>query len=691
METLLRQTWEFKSIKERGIPFPLSHYHDPSSHYPIIAVKDSFLEAESLLEIASSVQVISECVTFLGKNQEEYPVLYHLTATVSTPKIIATTIKAKIDDTGKLKDNASPELNLVRKKLKDYGHRARKLVEQMFREAVKNVLVPEGSSPVIREGRVVIPVLSEFKRKIRGVIMDESATGQTVYMEPTEVIEANNEIRNLELEERRESIRLLKELTSVLRDHLDEIKTGFDFLGELDCIQAKAKFSIEIESDLPTLVEGPELNWLEARHPLLFISHKGKSPVVPLTIDLKSDQRFLLVSGPNAGGKSVCLKTVGLIQYMVQCGLLVPLNGKSKVGIFQHIFLDIGDQQSIENDLSTYSSHLRNMRYFVDRADETTLVLMDELGAGTDPNFGGGIAQAILQYLVEKKVWGVVTTHYYNLKLFADNHDGIRNAAMQFNSQKLEPMFILEIGKPGSSFALEIARKTGLDKRIINEAENIIGKDLTGLETLIKKVSDERQNLEKREQEVRSKEVRYNELLNKYTQLTEVIESQKKEIIGKAKEQASQLLKQTNKEIEKTIRHIKENRAEKKETQKVRKGLQSLEKIVEHNRDVISPGKNEKIEVGDHVKLIGQDVGGKVISIKGNSALVQFGDMRSSVKLDKLVKSGVSNPKSPTSRARSLGVDILSKQSNFNTTLDVRGKRVEEIIPILDQFLDDAV
>lgn len=690
IKTSLAESREYKSLKERSETFPLARYYDPSSHYPVIAVEGGFIESETLREIALSLQAVFDCIDFLFKHREAYPSLYELTIPVDLRKGIAETIHQKIDDTGNLKDNASPELLRIRKKLKDETHRARKLVDQMFREAFGNGFVPEGRSPVVRDGRVVIPVLAEFKRKVKGVILDESATGQTVYMEPTEVIEANNELRNLELDERREIIRLLKELTSLLREVLPQMKQAFKLLGKFDFIQAKTRLAMEIEGDLPKVVEGPHLNWIEARHPLLFISHKGKSPVIPLTIDLTGSERFLLVSGPNAGGKSVCLKTVGLIQYMIQCGLLAPLQEKSVVGIFRGIFLDIGDQQSIENDLSTYSSHLRNMRYFVEKSNEETLVLMDELGAGTDPNFGGGIAESILKTLVSKKVWGVATTHYYNLKLYAESQDGIRNASMQFDSKKLEPLFVLEIGKPGSSFALEIAKKTGLSKNIIEDAEQIIGKDLTGLENLIKKVNEEKLGLAQREAQVKANEVRYKELLNKYQRLSEELESRKKEIINKAKEEASLLLKQTNREIEKTIRHIKENRAEQKETRKVRKNLQGLEQNVRPSNVIKSTFKPGEFEEGDYVRLVGQDVVGRVISLKDKTAIVQFGDMRSTIAIHKLIKSSAGEAKAKSPR-RSHGIDILSKQSNFSPTLDVRGMRVDELIPIVDQFLDDAV
>ncbi len=690
IKTLLSQAREFKSIRERGLPFSISNYVDPTDFYPVIAIEDSFIEAASLWEISGSLQVITGCHNFLIKEKDAFPQLFNLTDSLVPFGELIHAIRNKIDELGQVKDNASPELQRVRKKLRDETHRARKLIDLMFREALGKGMVPDGSAPVIRDGRVVIPVLSEYKRKIAGVIMDESATGQTVFMEPTEVIEANNEIRNLELEERREIVKILKNLTSLLRSHLSALKLGFEFLGRIDCLQAKTRFAIEIEADLPVLVEKQIIDWKQARHPLLVLAHKNRSPVVPLTIDLTEENRFLLVSGPNAGGKSVCLKTVGLIQYMVQCGLLVPMHEQSEVGIFHSLFLDIGDQQSIENDLSTYSSHLRNMRQFVAKANDKSLVLMDELGAGTDPNFGGGIAEAILKKLVEQGVWGVATTHYYSLKLFAENTSGIRNAAMQFDSRRLEPLFVLEIGKPGSSFAIEIARKIGLDDGIISDAQRIIGADLTGLEDLIKRVNDEKLSLSRRELEVKSKESKFNELLNRYNQLSQDLEANRKQIINKAKEEASALLKQTNKEIEKTIRHIKENSAEKKETRKVRLNLLGLEKTIKPASGDDRAIKKVPIKVGDSVRIMGQEVSGKVVSIKGVNAIVQFGDMRSSVKMEKLVK-GSSGDASNLSSRKTLGLDLLSKQTHFNQTLDARGMRAEAIIPVLDQFLDDAV
>ena len=687
----LHQNLEFKQILEKAEIFPASHYFDPEELWSTIAIEDSFIEEESFQEIILSLHTIFEIKQFLAKGKEIYPELSLLSEPVLLDKKILQHVQSKFDDVGKIRDSASAELGKIRKKLREEQLRVRRLIDQVFRHAADNGYTPDGVSPTIRDGRIVIPLLAEHKRKVRGFIIDESATGQTVYMEPAEVLEANNEIRDLELAERREVVKILRELTQLLREHLGPLKSAYSFLAQMDFARARAKFSMDIGADLPQLKEKPDLNWLHARHPLLFLSLRGKRPVIPLTIDLTEQERFLLVSGPNAGGKSVVLKTTGLIQYMVQCGLLVPLHEKSTVGIFQHIFLDIGDQQSIENDLSTYSSHLRNMNYFILKANENTLVLMDELGSGTDPNFGGGIAQAILTTLVRKKVWGVATTHYYNLKLFASVEDGIRNAAMLFNSKKLEPLFTLEIGKPGSSFALEIARKTGLPTETIQAAESIIGKDLTGLETLMKTVADEKQLATRKIIELQQKEKKLTEELNRYQQLSTGLESRKKEIIDKAKAEASTLLKDTNREIEKTIRHIRENKAEKKETRKVRDGLRGLVDKIQPTEILAVPKVNEPFKEGDKVRIIGQKVTGTVLSIKGNQAMVQFGELRSNVKASQLIRSDQVEVDPVLKKARSLGINVYQKQSNFSTTLDIRGKRVEETIPLLDQFIDDAI
>jgi DNA mismatch repair protein MutS2 len=688
---LLRRSWELQAIIQKGDAFPFSNYFDPEEHLPLITVEGGFLEEEAFHLIILSLQSIFAARTFLEKSREDYPFLHEMSSEVKLPQSLLRDIQSKFDDTGKIKDNATPELARIRKRLNEERSRIRRLIDQVFRQASQEGWTPEGVSPTIRDGRMVIPLLAEHKRKVRGVTVDESATGQTIYLEPTEILEANNELRDLELADRKEVIRILRELTSMIRKHLPDFKDAYVFLGLLDLNRAKAKLSIDLESNLPLATNQPALNWVNARHPLLFLTlRKAHRPIVPLNISLDQQQRFLLVSGPNAGGKSVCLKTTGLIQYMFQCGLPVPVDEQSTLGVFNHIFIDIGDQQSIENDLSTYSSHLKNMNFFLHNADDRSFVLMDELGSGTDPNFGGGIAQSVLSKLVSNKVWGVATTHYYNLKVFASNTQGIANGAMLFNTQKLEPLFVLEIGKPGSSFALEIARKTGLPTEIIQGAEEIIGKDLAGLESLMKSVADDKLRNTKRSAELKAREDELSEQIAYYEKVTGDLESRKKEIIDRAKTEASGLLKETNREIEKTIRHIRENKAERKETRKVREGLKDLEAKVKTEPKEKEPAKDDTLKEGDKVRIRGQEVTGTLISVKGSNAVVEFGDLRSHVKLAQLIRSDRVDPGIIT-KARSMGLDIHKRQAHFESTLDVRGKRVEELIPTLTQFLDDAI
>jgi DNA mismatch repair protein MutS2 len=504
------------------------------------------------------------------------------------------------------------------------------------------------------------------------------------------VLEANNEIRDLEHAQKREVIRILKQLTDDVRTHLPELTVAYEFLAEIDFIRAKAKLSIDLNADLPQLESRPAVKWLKARHPILFLTLKEKRAIVPLDIDLSDQERMLLVSGPNAGGKSVCLKTVGLLQYMVQCGLLLPLLPDSVVGVFDDIFIDIGDQQSIENDLSTYSSHLKNMAFFLNNATGKSLILMDELGAGTDPNFGGAIAQSILHSLLDKKAWGVATTHYYNLKLFAGQHAGVRNAAMRFDEKNLLPLYQLDIGKPGSSFALEIAQKTGLPKNALEEAQQLVGKELMGFESLVRNLEKDKNELTERVRNLEKQERELKALLSKYDSLTHELESRKKEIIEKAKVEANSLLRETNKEIEKTIRHIRANQAERKETLKVRKNLQELTKKVTTAPEKKEPVEVGEFKVGDKVRIIGQDGAGKILTLKGKNAIVQFGEIKSTVAVSKLEKQS-GRATEVEKKLQSVGIKLHEKQSRFSPTLDVRGKRVDEAVALLEQFLDDAI
>jgi len=690
IKTLLKQNLEFRQILEKGEPFPSRYFFDPTEWIQKISIEGNWLEAEDFLNLAYSLETIIGSKAFLVKSAELYPELFRMAEVVTVTSPLARSIFLKIDDKAAVRDTASAELGRIRKKLRDDQGRLRKLADQIFRTAVGESWVPEGALPTIRDGRVVIPIHAEHKRKLKGFILDESATGQTVFMEPAEMLDANNEIRDLEHAEKREVIRILRELTDEFRTQLPALKIAYRFLAQIDFVRAKAKFSLEINSDLPIIENKPEMVWYNARHPLLYLSLKGKREVVPLSIELNQQERMLLVSGPNAGGKSVCLKTVGLLQYMVQCGLLIPVSDRSRVGIFQDIFLDIGDQQSIENDLSTYSSHLQNMNVFIQSASDRSLALLDELGSGTDPNFGGAIAQAILDTLLQKRVWGVATTHYYNLKLFAGQHQAIRNAAMRFDDRNLVPLYVLDIGKPGSSFALEIARKTGLPQNTIIEAEELVGKDLAGFETLVKSLERERQELSEKIKRLERQDSEMKQSLAKYQMLYSDLETRKKEIISKAKEDASTLLKETNREIEKTIRHIKENKAEKKETTKVRRNLETLtQKIGETPKK--EKRSTEVLKEGDRVRIIGQEGNGIILAVQGKNGVVQFGAMKSVIKLEKLEKITVSVEKEFVTKLRSVGINVHEKRANFNSTLDIRGKRVDEVISILDQFMDTAI
>jgi DNA mismatch repair protein MutS2 len=687
---LLGMNNEMLTVLKNGEPLPFSGYFDPEELIPVIRVEGTFLEEAAFHTIAQSLESMFGALKFLRDKSEEYPNLFTLTRNVNLSPSVLKKIKAVLDDEGRVRDSATPELHRIRRQLGSEKLRVRKLVDQVFRQASSQGWIPDGASPTIRGGRMVIPLLAEHKRKLRGAIHDESATGQTVFIEPTEVLEASNELRDLELAERREVIRVLKELTSVLRSNLDNFMGAYEFLGLIDLNRAKAKVSIDLDAHHPSLKDAPGVDWINARHPGLVINLKGKREVVPLNVSLTDSTRFLLVSGPNAGGKSVCLKTVGLIQYMIQCGLLVPLDEKSTAGIFSGMFIDIGDQQSIENDLSTYSSHLRSMDYFLRQASDSSLVLMDELGSGTDPNFGGGIAQAVLSQLVGNKTWGVATTHYYNLKTFAANTPGIMNGAMLFDTQNLQPLFVLETGRPGSSFALEIARKIGLPGETLQLAEQIIGADLAGLETLMKSVSEEKVKNVKMASELKQKESELNKLIANYEHLAAALESRKKEIIDRAKDEAQGLLKDTNREIEKTIRHIRENRAEKAETRKVRENLKHLEARVKKPGGHPKPVVAEKLKPGDKVRMHGQEVTGTLEEINGTNAIVQFGNLRSHVKVDRLVRSD-QKIEDKSQGTVSLGVDYQRRQSEFDSTLDIRGKRVEDVLPLITRFMDDAV
>jgi len=697
IERLLGQTNEFLKIIRSDDNFPTNHFIDVSHALKKSRTEGAFLNEQELLDICNSLKAISNCATFLEKHKEEYPHLYSLSQFVAFDKHVITAIESKIDKNGEVKDNASPALAKIRSELKSGYTKVKKLVDRIYREASNSGYVPEGASLTVRDGRMVIPIAAEYKRRVKGFIHDESSTGQTVFIEPTDVLEGNNELRELENAQKREVIKILTELTDLIRLNLSPIQKGYSFLSKIDFIRAKALLAIDMEALLPKVDDKRNTRWNEARHPLLYLSYKqsGKH-VVPLSIQMNPDQRLIIISGPNAGGKSVCLKTVGLLQYMLQCGMLVPVAENSTCGIYQNIFIDIGDEQSLDNDLSTYSSHLTNMKYFLGHADPKTLILIDEFGTGTDPQFGGAIAEGILDKLVQKQCQGVITTHYSNIKIYAEDHEGAVNGAMKFDMQELEPLYELEIGKPGSSFSLEISRKIGLDKKVLEYAKHAIGEKKVDVDELILKLEKQQQEITQRDRDLKSSEQKVRSLEQKYSRLYEELETNKKKILAQAKNEASDLLSKTNKEIEKTIRHIKENKAQKTETVKARRRLEELRGKVKPQEERSLKKPQEVVEgpinVGDQVKLKDKDVVGEVLDIKGKDAEVKMGALKSMIKLSRLDKISNRQSKKLQSNPKcGRGMDMAEKRANFSSTLDLRGKRGEEALPLVDKFIDDAL
>ncbi len=596
---------------------------------------------------------------------------------------------------GQVPDTASKELRHIRQQRLSEEGGLRKKVEQVFRQAGKQGYVPEGATVGIRNGRMVIPVKATHKRHVPGFIHDESASGSIVFLEPAAVLEANNRIVELQLAEKREIERIMRELTARVGAQLPAIKDTNEWLATLDLLRAKARLAISLEANMPVLVEdGIELPGL--RHPLLVLSAgKQKRQVVPHHISLDKQERIMLISGPNAGGKSVALKSVGLNQYMLQCGLLPCVQPQARCRVFKDIFIDIGDEQSLDNDLSTYSSHLRNMAVMLRHAGPASLVLIDEFGSGTDPAFGGAIAEAVLAALLERGCYGIITTHFSNLKSFADKHEGVVNAAMLFDSDKLQPLYQLEKGRPGSSFSLVMAARAGLPEEVVQAAEEKLGAGQIKVEKLLARLEAEKQQLEEQNNQLATKLTRLEEDRQRYEQLLQELTSKKKEYLAKAREEAAALLARTNREIEKTIRHIKENQAEKQETKKARQRLQRLTDELQprHKPDKRKQATSQAIKPGDRVLLTDRQVEGEVVAVTGKKARVMIGELQTVVPLADLQKiSAVSKRKGRSKRnAGNAAQKLNEKMLHFAPVLDIRGMRAEEALPQLQRFLDEAI
>ncbi|HRX31339.1 MAG TPA: Smr/MutS family protein [Tenuifilaceae bacterium] len=723
VELWIKQVDEMKSICMMEQGFPVDGYFDVTPSLRKIAKEGNWLDETELVNLRQSLNAIKQLITFVGKVTEKYPTIAQLAKGVSYYPYVTERIDAILDKFGRIKDNASSELAQIRSSITSRQSSVSKLVQTILRSARDQGVVESDVSPTIRDGRVVIPVAAGNKRKLKGIVHDESATGKTVFIEPVEVVELNNEIRELEYEEKREVVRILIEFANVIRPYLPDLLNAYNFMGEIDFIRAKALLAIEFNGTKPIINEGKGIFLKQAKHPILQFALKkeGKS-VVPLDIELNQENRILLISGPNAGGKSVCLKTVGLLQYMFQCGFLPSALENSEMGVFKNIFIDIGDEQSIENDLSTYSSHLFSMKHFLKNADSDSLVLIDEFGAGTEPTAGGAIAEAILQTFCNLQTFGVITTHYSNLKHFAANTPGIINGAMLFDHVKIEPLFKLEMGKPGSSFAFEIARKIGLPEDVVVSAAGKVGADYVTFEKHLREISRDKRYWEKKRENIRIANKKADAAQEKLQKELEEVERQRKQIIADAKAEAESLLSDTNKTIENTIRIIKETNAQKEETKQAREELEQFKETVQNvtltdaeiekkieqikRRQERKAQKREDEKVvkkkvvaekpivpGDKVNVKGSDLVGEVLSISTDTASVAFGEMITVQKVNRLkrVVPGNSDNSKSVGFPQKSGFDVYNRRLNFKTDIDVRGFRADEALETVQDLVDDAL
>ena len=747
----LEQVREFRRLQEEADDFPLQYFFDVRQSVARIRLDGTYLETNELFDLRRSLETIHLIVRYLNRTDEPtdsepvrypYPALHRLTQDVLTFPQLIQRIDQLIDKFGNIRDSASVDLARIRSELAKTEGSVSRTLYSILRLAQSEGLVEKDINPTLRDGRLVIPVAPGLKRRIKGIVHDESATGRTVYIEPAEVVEANNRIRELEAEEKREIIRILKEFSVVLRPRIDDILYSYDFLAVIDLVRAKALLAARLTAFEPVINAFPHIDWIQAVHPLLQSSlQKQEKSVVPLDIMLTREHRILIISGPNAGGKSVCLKTVGLLQYMLQCGLSIPIGERSTVGIFQNIMIDIGDEQSIENDLSTYSSHLMNMKQMIRQADDCTLLLIDEFGSGTEPQIGGAIAESVLRQYCKKGVYGVITTHYQNLKHFAEDHNGVVNGAMLYDRQEMRALFQLQIGQPGSSFAIEIARKTGLPEEVIRDASEMVGTAYIQSEKYLQDIIRDKRYWENKRRTVHQREKEMEKTIAKYENAISEIEQNRKEILRKAREEAEELLRESNRKIEQTIREIRESQAEKEETKRIREELNAFkeevkefdtkdndEKIarkmvqIQQRKERHEKRKREKAEerrrdadavkvavqdkrsassagfqMGDAVRIKGLSSVGKVKSVDGKIATVIFGDMRTKMRTDRLeyVKT-VEQAKTESSLqsysvSRSTRETIDNRKLNFKQDLDIRGMRGDEALNAVTYFIDDAI
>ena len=767
----LKQVREFRLLTETADDFPMQYFFDVRESIKRIKLEGTHLEENEVWDLRRSLETITNIVKYLNSDEfigdsiahmaiveYKYPTLQRLTKDVTTFPAMIRRIDSILDKFGKIKDSATMTLAGIRHDLQKLEGSISRTLYTILHSAQREGLVDKDAAPTIRDGRLMIPVSPAVKRKISGIVHDESATGKTVFIEPTEVVEANNRIREMEAEERREIVRILTVFTDEVRPHVTEILNSYNFLAQIDLIRAKAELAKQMKAiePSPQILSKPHIDWIQAIHPLLQLSlEKQGKKVVPLDITLREERGdkkapsgwLLIISGPNAGGKSVCLKTVGLLQYMLQCGLSIPVGERSICGIFQNIMIDIGDEQSIEDDLSTYSSHLTNMKQMIRYANPNTLLLIDEFGGGTEPTIGGAIAEAVLKQFWMKKAFGVITTHYQNLKHFAEDHEGVVNGAMLYDRQQMQALFQLSIGQPGSSFAIEIARKTGLPEEVINDASDIVGREYVQSDKYLQDIVRDKRYWEGKRQTIHQHEKRLEVRGEKLEADIEEIERQRKEILRKAKEQAEELLRESNRKIENAIREIRESQAEKEAAKRIREELEAFKQQVneidtkasdemierkmrqiqerkerkekrkqekreergenkekkEEKEEAISTS-NAQLQRGATVRIKGLTSVGTIESIDGKMATVIFGGMRTKMRADRLEPA--KEPKHEASKTEERNAQIVGaygnvsgatraaideRKMNFRQDLDVRGMRGDEAINAVTYFIDDAI
>ena len=753
INTQLSRVREFRRLQEEEENFPLNYFFDVRQSVARLRLEGTHMEEDELFDLRRSLGTVNDIVTYLNRTDEDaavaatddgwrkdpvypYPALHELAEGVVTFPQILQRIDQILDKFGKIRDTASPELLNIRRELAKVEGSISRTLYSILRSAQSEGLIEKDVTPAMRDGRLVIPVVPTMKRKIKGIVHDESASGKTLFIEPTEVVEANNRVRELEAEERREVIRILTEMAKVIRPHVPQILDSYKLLAQVDMLRAKTELAKLIGGIEPEVGKYPHIDWIGATHPLLRLSlQKQGKKVVPLEITLTRNKRMLIISGPNAGGKSVCLKTVGLVQYMLQCGLSVPMSERSQTGIFQNILIDIGDEQSIEDDLSTYSSHLTNMKNMMKSANDRTLILIDEFGTGTEPQIGGAIAEAVLKQFCIKRAYGVITTHYQNLKHFADSHEGVVNGAMLYDRHQMQALFQLQIGQPGSSFAIEIARKIGLPEQVIHDASEIVGSDYIQSDKYLQDIVRDKRYWESKRQTIHQREKQMEQTIAKYESEISDLAKSRKEVLAKAKERAEELFKESNKKIENVIREIREKQAEKEETKKLRdslrdfkEGISDMDKQAEDDKiarkmaqilrrkenkknrkkdDSSSSGQDKDntsaattlstvsapLKEGDTVRIKGTTSVGKIESIQGKNATVIFGDLRSTTSLKKLEHATAPKREEPRpfmTVGRQTRETIDEKKLNFKQDLDVRGMRGDEALNAVMYFIDDA-